>query len=329
MGHSTTTVLRVGIGLGCTLTLFGALAAPAAAARQDKVTICHATDSVGNPYDEDTVSENAIVQPDGTPTGHGEHTGPIYPEADWGDIIPPFEYNNLRHSTSEYRGLNWTTDGQAIWNGGCLVVPTEPPPETTTTTTHPEVTTTTHPEVTTTSHPVTTTTSGSTTTSHPEVTTTTSGSTTTTHPEVTTTTSGSTTTSSSSSSTTTSHPGSSTTTTTLPPTTTPTTAPPSELPPPVTDPGEGVETLPPVEAVVVDPGPVVVDLGMLSDSQRVSLEAEVDAAAPTTTTTTQPPAPLAHTGLNVSAMVLAALSLIVAGALLFTGSCRPSRRGTK
>jgi hypothetical protein len=88
--------------------------------------------------------------------------------------------------------------------------------------------------------------------------------------------------------------------------------------------------MPPTGAVVVDPGPIVVHLGMLSDSQRVALEAEVDTSAPATTTTSpQPPAPLAGTGLNVTGMVLAAFGLILAGAWLFIGSRRRSHRGTK
>ena len=90
-----------------------------------------------------------------------------------------------------------------------------------------------------------------------------------------------------------------------------------------------MEIVPPAEAVVVDPGDVVVDLGMLSESQRTSLEAEVDTTTPPTTTTTQPTAPLASTGLNVTGMLLTALALILAGASLFFGSRRLSRRGTE
>ncbi len=297
MEHHSSSLLKVGAGSGLVLILVWVFATPAAGPPQDKVTICHATSSVSNPYVLNTVNKNAIVKANGTPKGHDTHTGPVYPEPGWGDIIPSFPYTNDQGGTSIYPGLHGDTDGQAVWNGGCLVVPTEPPPE---------------PEVTTTTSGATTTTSGSTTTTH--------GSTTST--------SSSTTTSSSSSSTTApTHPGGGTTTT-LPPTTTPTTAPPSELPPPITDPGNGVEIVPPAEAVVVDPGNVVVDLWMLSESQRTSLEAEVDTTAHPTTTTTQPTAPLAGTGLNVTGMLLTALTLILAGASLFIGSRRLSRRGT-
>jgi len=320
MEHHSSSLLKVGAGSGLVLILVWVFATPAAAPPQDKVTICHATSSVSNPYVVNTVNENAIVKANGTPKGHGTHTGPVYPEPGWGDIIPSFPYTNDQGGTSIYPGLHWDTDGQAVWNGGCLVVPTEPPPE-------PEVTTTTSGATTTTSGSTTTTTSGSTTTTSGS-TTTTSGSTTTTHGSTTSTSSSTTTSSSSSSTTAPTHPGGGTTTT-LPPTTTPTTAPPSELPPPIADPGNGVEIVPPAEAVVVDPGHVVVDLGMLSESQRTSLEAEVDTTAPPTTTTTQPTAPLAGTGLNVRGMLLTALTLILAGASLFIGSRRLSRRGTE
>lgn len=304
MDHHSSALLRAGIGLGVLLTLVCVLATPAAATPQNKVTICHATSSVNNPYVQNTVNENAIVKPN----GHGTHTGPVFPQRGWGDIIPSYEYNNDHGGTSIYPGLNWTTDGQAVWNAGCLVVITEPPvpPETTTTTSQPEVTTTTSGSTTTTAQPGTTTTQPG-------------GSTTTTP--------GSTTTTAKPSGTTTTNAGS--TTTTLPPTTTPTTAPPSELPPPITDPGGGIEIAPPAAAVVVDPGPVVVTLGTLSISQRVSLETEVDASAPPTTTTTQPLGPLPHTGLNVTGRALTALALILAGALLVMRSRRPSRRETK
>ena len=312
MDHHSSSSLKVGAGVAVVLTLLCVLSTPAVAKPQDKVTICHATSSVTNPYVQNTVNENAIVKPNGQTKGHGEHTGPVYPEPGWGDIIPSFQYTNDHGGTSTYPGLHWDTDGQAVWNGGCLVVPTEPPPE---------------PEVTTTTSGATTTTSGSTTTTHGSTTTTTSGSTTTTHGSTTSTSSSTTTSSSPSSTTAPTHPGEGTTTT-LPPTTTPTTAPPSELPPPITDPGGGVEIVPPAEAVVVDPGHVVVDLGMLSESQRTSLEAEVDTTTPPTTTTTQPIAPLASTGLNVTGMLLTALALILVGVSLFFGSRRLSRRGT-
>jgi hypothetical protein len=291
-------VMRRGLtGLGFGLIFASLLVTRAGAAPQDKITICHRTSSVQNPYVQQTVNENSIVMSNGSPTGHGLHTGPVFPQPNWGDVIPPFTYANDRGGTSVYGGMNWSTDGQAIWNGGCEVDLTEPPEETTTTTT-----TTTLPLPTTTSAPTTTTRPGSTTTRP--------GSTTT-HPGSTTTEPGSTTT----------HPGSTTTqpvggtTTTEPsPGTTPTTAPSTELPHPITDPGIGVEIMPPVEAVVVDSGNRTVDLGPLSTSQRMTLEAVVDS--------------LAGTGQNEMVTTLGAVLLILLGSFLLVGSRRIGRGDT-
>src|SRR4051794_34799436 len=62
---------------------------PASAAPQQDVTICHRTRAVSNPYTFMTVSANSIIKDN----GHGSHTGPVYPAAGWGDIIPPFNYS--------------------------------------------------------------------------------------------------------------------------------------------------------------------------------------------------------------------------------------------
>jgi hypothetical protein len=85
--------------------------------------------------------------------------------------------------------------------------------------------------------------------------------------------------------------------------------------------------VPPTEAVVVDPRDRVTDLGMLSDSERMALEAEIDTEAQTTTTTTtQPPqGPLAGTGVNVTPMVFSACALILIGALLLLLGSRRTR----
>ena len=77
----------------------------------DKVTICHATSSHSNPYNEEEPNKSADV------SGHDDHDGEIwYPgiEKEWGDIIPPFAYIG-----GTYPGQNWTTDGQSIWNNDC------------------------------------------------------------------------------------------------------------------------------------------------------------------------------------------------------------------
>ena len=282
---------------GCAIVLVGVAGLPATsgATPEPKIPLCHRTSSVKNPYNLQTVSASSIVRPDGQPTGHGSHTGPVFPTPNWGDIIPPFSYENASGGTSQYPGMNWTHNGQAIFDGGCNVVLVEPPPEETTTTTLPQTTTTTRPETTTTL-PETTTTLPETTTTLPE-TTTTLPETTTTLPETTTTLP----------QTTTTLPGS---TTTLPPT--PTTAPPGVVPPGPTDPGGGVEIVPPTEAEVVDPGNEVVDLGQLTPPERVELESELDAD-------------LAYTGQNLVLVVGLGLVLVVAG-LGFVLGTRSRRR---
>jgi hypothetical protein len=80
-------------------------------------------------------------------------------------------------------------------------------------------------------------------------------------------------------------------------------------------PSGDAKIVPPTEAVVVDPGDHVVPLGMLSVSERKTLDAELAASAPATTTTSSPSTttttiainsapttqtPLARTGLNVT-----------------------------
>jgi LPXTG-motif cell wall-anchored protein len=241
------------------------LAVPSASAAPAKVTICHATSSVDNPYNEITVNANAI-------NGHSNHAGPIFPETDangnWGDIIPVFTYSD----GTVFPGLNWDSEGMAVLDAGCQVdlTPIEPPESTTTTL--PATTTTLPPATTTTTTvaPTTTTTSPSGPTSTVAPTSLPSTTTTSTIPVAPT------------------APITPTPTTTVPgaPTTSivaPTVAPPSEVPPPVVDPPNGAEIVPPTEAKVIDPGGQVVDLGPLTPTERVTLEAELDALAATGT----------------------------------------------
>jgi uncharacterized repeat protein (TIGR01451 family) len=86
----------------------------------DKQTICHATDSNTNPYVVNTPNKNGDVD------GHAGHTGPVWNpslKADhikWGDIIPPFDYND-HGSPAHFPGLNWDANGQAFFNNNCQV----------------------------------------------------------------------------------------------------------------------------------------------------------------------------------------------------------------
>lgn len=103
---------RILATLGVTgLALLGATA-PATAGGDDgeddhMVTICHATGSESNPYEEITVDWHAVK------AHHSQHGD---------DIIPGNE---------KWGGLNWDGDGRAIYYNGCEPCP-EPPVD------HPE-----------------------------------------------------------------------------------------------------------------------------------------------------------------------------------------------
>lgn len=91
----------------------------------DKVEICHATASYQHPY---VINEPAA---DGDVSGHADHVGPIfYPEIPkhtaWGDIIPPFWYDDGDETPAFFPGLNWDEEGQAIYENDC-VIPTPTP----------------------------------------------------------------------------------------------------------------------------------------------------------------------------------------------------------
>ena len=94
-----------------------------------KSALCHATgepasntplsEVVYNGNDHQEVAVESIV-----PDGHAVHQNGK-------DIIPPFYYekNDKGNKTLEYfPGLNWTEEGQAIFNNGCKAVTTEPTP---------------------------------------------------------------------------------------------------------------------------------------------------------------------------------------------------------
>ncbi len=73
----------------------------AASAKQDHVTICHATGSKSNPFVQIAPSVSGVFH------GHPHHGD---------DIIPPFEFEGQTYS------LNWDAEGQAIWSNSCEVL---------------------------------------------------------------------------------------------------------------------------------------------------------------------------------------------------------------
>jgi uncharacterized repeat protein (TIGR01451 family) len=79
---------------------------------ETKVTICHATASETNPYNQQQVNADSIVKEN----GHDSHPN---------DIIPPFDYVE-DGQTKHYPGKNWDADHQAIWLNGCELVPPTP-----------------------------------------------------------------------------------------------------------------------------------------------------------------------------------------------------------
>ncbi len=114
-------------------------ASPPVATQQpvpEKVSYCDRTASVVNPYGLFTSAVDSIVE-----EGHGSHTGPVFPavgpDGNWGDIIPPFDYDN---GQQHFAGLNWPA-GSAVLQAGCAVHETldSPPVESTTTVTSPSI----------------------------------------------------------------------------------------------------------------------------------------------------------------------------------------------
>ena len=79
-----------------------ATATTAPIAPDGKVTICHRTASVKNPYVEMTIDQNAVLR-----RGHDTHTGGVFPTPGWGDIIPPFP---------GYAGMNWPAGAPILNN---------------------------------------------------------------------------------------------------------------------------------------------------------------------------------------------------------------------
>jgi uncharacterized repeat protein (TIGR01451 family) len=105
-------------GVACLSVVGLQPASPAPLAPNGKVRICHASSSHSNPYE----SQEPTVGNDGDlGGGHLNHTGPVFPAADWGDIIPPYTYLDANGVEHVFQGYNWSPEGQAIWQLGCVV----------------------------------------------------------------------------------------------------------------------------------------------------------------------------------------------------------------
>ena len=89
---------------------------PLVAQQPEIVSFCHGTTSVANPYDVETTTVDSVVE-----QGHGSHAGPVFPavgpDGTWGDIIPPFDYDD---GQQHFPGLNWPA-GSAVLEAGCAV----------------------------------------------------------------------------------------------------------------------------------------------------------------------------------------------------------------
>ena len=83
----------------------------------EEITICHADANPQQPYGPGPISPsvNSILNQN----GHAGHDGPVFfpgIQEQWGDIIPPFVHEN-----GSFPGLNWDSDGQAIFFNNCQV----------------------------------------------------------------------------------------------------------------------------------------------------------------------------------------------------------------
>ncbi len=94
-----------------------------------KIRICHRTSAANNPYTSNNISVSAADGESGNSGNESDHYGEHKEELaatkeiaeelknnheDWGDIIPPI--------INVHDGLNWTTEGIAMWENDCNFV---------------------------------------------------------------------------------------------------------------------------------------------------------------------------------------------------------------
>lgn len=82
--------------------------------------VCLATGNSSNPYSGALFEASSIINGSGAVKSEGPANSPVgvYPDAGWGNIVPPVTHPN---GTATFSGLNWSADGQEIWNDGCGV----------------------------------------------------------------------------------------------------------------------------------------------------------------------------------------------------------------
>ena len=125
-----------GTFVGCSPSTIGS----PGSASTSKVTICHRTHSVTNPYVRITVSQNSLGSGNGKHGGasHDQYSSVLFPsgkpvpnvfnpavtyspasEKKWGDIIPLVDVNGspLTNSAATVAGLNYSGIGMSIYNG--------------------------------------------------------------------------------------------------------------------------------------------------------------------------------------------------------------------
>jgi hypothetical protein len=97
----------------------GPSAALATSGADHMVTICHATNSDGNPYRLESVDIASTGELRG---GHTGHAGPLWNATlkerhiAWGDIVPAYSWGSFA-----FDGLNLTPAGQAILDASCAI----------------------------------------------------------------------------------------------------------------------------------------------------------------------------------------------------------------
>jgi hypothetical protein len=82
--------------------------------------VCVATGNSSSPYSAALFEASSIISGSGAVKSEGPANSSIgvYPDAGWGNIVPPVTHPN---GEATFSGLNWGVDGQEIWNNQCGV----------------------------------------------------------------------------------------------------------------------------------------------------------------------------------------------------------------